>query len=477
MKNTFRFSNRLFYSKVLISLILVITMVTSSLPIAYAETNTVNALQNNAFDNGADSWTSSSDITINTVGEGETATNALELTEGANSVYQAVTKSDGKDFIQGSTFNWELKYKSNASSDIVALVLGLNAPAGNPDQLRQMMTWLRDKRRIDKKVPTNGQYTVIVYSKLFKTDGTFDDGKFGRNRSDFSLTPTMYCTEKFSVTLFRTTETDWVTATNPATTPYTLNKNSSSICYSLISYSGSPVVDDVNFLVEKTGTVVTEFNNLQNGSFENPVLTDKTTDVYFQYQQGDVAYWNTTATDNRIEYFNSISTHHFRYGEKYVVDNGNQAAELNAEQSSSLYQYIKTEAGSQYKWSLSHRGRLGVDIMALVIGPKQSVNPSKAGKALDKDQFMQMVEWVKENREYYPDVKAQIEEIENTQSLHQREKYDYRCTPVKVTVYSKPFSTKGGFVSDNATYFSTTESTVFSEKWDVTIICSGDEKW
>ena len=316
MKNTFRLSNRLFYSKVLISLILVITMVTSSLPIAYAETNTVNALQNNAFDNGADSWTSSSDIKINTVGEGETATNALELTEGANSVYQAVTKSDGKDFIQGSTFNWELKYKSNASSDIVALVLGMNAPAGNPDQLRQMMTWLRDKRRIDKKVPTNGQYTVIVYSKPFKTDGTFDDGKFGRNRSDFSLTPTMYCTEKFSVTLFKTTETDWVTATNPATTPYTLNKNSSSICYSLISYSGSPVVDDVNFLVEKTGTVVTEFNNLQNGSFENPNLKNdlNNNNFYGTISQQSVPNWYTTAFQGKIELFNSNSgknTSHF----------------------------------------------------------------------------------------------------------------------------------------------------------------------
>ena len=77
MKNTFRFSNRLFYSKVLISLILVITMVTSSLPIAYAETNTVNALQNNSFDAGTTSWTSSSDITVSRITEGEVTNNTL----------------------------------------------------------------------------------------------------------------------------------------------------------------------------------------------------------------------------------------------------------------------------------------------------------------------------------------------------------------------------------------------------------------
>ncbi|MDY4812695.1 MAG: hypothetical protein SO152_02445, partial [Ruminococcus sp.] len=480
MKNTSGFFGRSYYVKVFLSIVLVVAMITSSLPIAYAETNTVNALQNNSFDDITTSWASSSDITVSKITEGEVTNNVLGLTDGGNAVYQSVTKEDGKDFTQGTTFNWELKYKNTKTGgedDIVALVLGLNAPAGNPDQLRQMMTWLKGKK-IDKKVPTDGQYTVVVYSKPFKDDGTFDDGKFGKNRANFSLTPTMYCTEKYSVTLFRTTGTDWVTATNPATTPYTLNKDSSSIYYSLISYKGSPLVDDVSFLVEKTGTVVTEFNNLQNGSFENPDLTLKTSDVYFQYPQSDIPCWNTTATDNKIEYFNSKSTPHFQYGKKYVVDNGNQAAELNAEQSSTMYQYIKTEAGSQYKWNLSHRGRYGVDIMALVIGPKQKYDPKKKNnQRLVYDQFMQMVDWVKENRDYYPDVKADIEEIENTQSLHQREKYDYKCKPVKVTVYSKPFDNNGSFESDNETYFSATETTDFSQKWDITIICSGDEKW
>lgn len=478
MKNTFRFSNRLFYSKVLISLILVITMVTSSLPIAYAETNTVNALQNNSFDNDTTSWTSSSDIKINTVGEGETATNALELTEGANSVYQEVTKSDGKDFIQGSTFNWELKYKSNASSDIVALVLGLNAPAGNPDQLRQMMTWLRDKRRIDKKVPTDGQYTVIVYSKPFKTNGTFDDGKFGKNRSDFSLTPTMYCTEKFSVTLFRTTETDWVTATNPATTPYTLNKDSSSIYYSLISYKGSPLVDDVSFLVEKTGTAVTEFNNLQNGSFENPTIPSS---FYYQPDQSLVPDWNTTAFEGKIELFkaegNSTSGH-FVYGKNIAVVDGKQAAELNADEPSTLYQYVNTESGSKYKWQLSHRGRAGSDIMALIIGPKQYdkngnvVDPAKTSKT-GNDQFMAMIDWVKENLEYYPEIASDIEAFEKEKG----KKDNYKCTPIKMTVYSRPFAENGGFRDGLSTNFSPSESTVFTEKWDISLICTGYQEW
>ena len=134
MKNTFRFSNRLFYTKVLISLMLVITMVTSSLPIAYAVTTHSGVLSNTDFESGTTSWTSSSNITVSQIKEGEVTNNALELTADNNAVYQAVTKSDGKDFLQGTTFKWSLKYKSTDSSYIGAVVVRLNEPAGNADQ-------------------------------------------------------------------------------------------------------------------------------------------------------------------------------------------------------------------------------------------------------------------------------------------------------------------------------------------------------
>ena len=477
MKNTSRFFGRSNYVKVFLSIVLVVAMITSSLPIAYAETNTVNALQNNSFDDDTTSWTSSSDITVSQITEGEVTNNALELTADNNAVYQAVRKSDGKDFLQGTTFKWSLKYKSTDSSYIGALVLGLNEPAGNSDQLRQMMTWLKGKK-IDKKVPADGQYTVVVYSKPFKDDGTFDDGKFGKNRANFSLTPTMYCTEKFSVTLFKTTGTDWVTATNPATTPYTLNKDSSSIYYSLISYKGSPLVDDVSFLVEKTGTVVTEFNNLQNGSFENPTIPSS---FYYQPNDSLVPDWNTTAFEGKIELFkaegNSTSGH-FVYGKNIAVVDGKQAAELNADEPSTLYQYVNTESGSKYKWQLSHRGRAGSDIMALVIGPKQYdengnvVDPAKTSKT-GNDQFMAMIDWVKENLEYYPEIASDIEVFEKEKG----KKDNYKCTPIKMTVYSRPFAEKGGFRDGLSTNFSSSESTVFTEKWDISLICTGYQEW
>ena len=63
---------------------------------------------------------------------------------------------------------------------------------------------------------------------------------------------------------------------------------------------------------------------------------------------------------------------------------GLQAAELNADEQSSLYQSIKTTPGSFVKWGISHHGRNGYDTMLLVIGPKQSVNPAKKAKGWAK---------------------------------------------------------------------------------------------
>ncbi|MGN1138985.1 MAG: hypothetical protein ACI4RM_06020, partial [Ruminococcus sp.] len=478
MKNNFKLYKSSVYLKMLLAITLVITIITTSLPIAYAESNTINALSNPDFENGNNDWSiTSGEITVSD-GEGIDSTDALKLTDTENAVYQSVTNSDNSDFVQGSTFNWEFNFKSTTTDDIVALVLGTTEPTGNPDQFRQMMTWLKSNKKVNKNIPANGQYQVIVYSKPFKDGGAFDNGKFGFLRADFSLTPTMYCTEKWTVILARTNTGDWTTISNPATTPFTLVKDSPSIAYSLLSYSGDILVDDVSFFVEKHGEVVTEYNNLQNGSFETPTIPSN---FYYQPNQSDVPYWNTTAFQGKMELFkatgNTGSGGHFPRGNNVIMD-ADQAAELNADEASTLYQYIKTESESQYKWDLYHRGRHGADIMALVIGPKQDVDPSKDSKN-GSDQFMKMVEWVKENKEYYPDVKDQIQEIEDAQKSYERvtNGTNYRCEPVKVTVYSKPFSTKGGFESDNATYFSATESTVFSQKWDVTILCSGNLEW
>ena len=490
MKNKFKFSNSSIYFKMFLALTLVITIITSSLPIVYSATNTVNALSNPDFESGSDFWTKSSgNITVQE-GEGKTPADsttpsaALKLTDkdNDNAVYQTVTNSDGSDFVQGSTFNWEFNFKSTTTDDIVALVLGTSIPSGDPDQFRKMIDWISHINKVTKKIPADGQYQVIVYSKPFKDGGAFDNGKFGNLRADFSLTPTMYCTEKWTVILAKTNTGNWKTINNPATTPYTLVKNSPSITYSLLSYSGDVFVDDVSFLIEKKGEVATTYNNLQNGSFEDPTIASLgATSFYAQPDHSKVPHWNTTAFGKKIELFKAVgngTNGHFLSNKNIQVVDGKQAAELNADEASSLYQYINTEAGSKYKWQLSHRGRAGSDIMALVIGPKQFdkkgdvVDPAKTSKA-GSDQFMAMIEWVKDNRQYYPKIADQIEEFEKEKGKTD----NYKCTPIKMTVYSRPFAENGGFVGGTSTNFSSSESTVFTEKWDISLICTGYQEW
>ena len=71
---------------------------------------------------------------------------------------------------------------------------------------------------------------------------------------------------------------------------------------------------------------------------------------------------------------------------------GDIAAELNAEEESTLCQYVKTTPSSVYEWGLNHGARNGTDTMALVIGPKQDVNPSKPSKN-GRDQLIVIRAW------------------------------------------------------------------------------------
>ncbi len=101
------------------------------------------------------------------------------------------------------------------------------------------------------------------------------------------------------------------------------------------------------------------YTELRNGSFETPAISigqsDKDNPVY---GGGDVI-WNTTATDSLIEIVapgNSASSVFKWHGVK-AAQEGKQCAEINAEQSSALYQDVLTVPGSTMYWQLSHLGR------------------------------------------------------------------------------------------------------------------------
>ena len=189
-----------------------------------------------------------------------------------------------------------------------------------------------------------------------------------------------------------------------------------------------------------------ESRKLLNGSFEEGQTF---TGDYSQPNQSAVPSWNTTAFQGKIELFRKNTGTYIKDVTLEPKD-GTYAAELNADEESTLYQNVKTSPSSVYKWGLDHGGRNGKDIMALVIGPKQAVNPSKPNKE-GRDQLMQMVDWLN------IDVSTITSGAE----------------PTQYTVYSKKFAASGAF-EDNAgnNAFSLTPSSIYTEEWHIWIMAS-----
>ena len=205
-----------------------------------------------------------------------------------------------------------------------------------------------------------------------------------------------------------------------------------------------------------TDTTTTVISKLQNGSFEEGQTF---TNAYSQPNQSAVSAWNTTAFQGLIELFRTNNGVYIK-NVTLAPSAGDYAAELNADEESTLYQIVDTTQSSVYEWGLDHGARNGTDIMALVIGPNQGVAPSKPSKA-GRDQFMQMVDWLGIN----------IEEITPS------------AEPKKYVIYSKKFGTKGTF-EDNAgnNAFSLTPSTIYTEEWHIWImasnsVASGTNPW
>ena len=191
-----------------------------------------------------------------------------------------------------------------------------------------------------------------------------------------------------------------------------------------------------------------ENRKLLNGSFEKGQTF---TGNYLQPDQSAVPSWNTTAFQGKIELFKK-NTGIYINGVILEPKDGTYAAELNADEESTLYQNVKTTPSSVYKWGLDHGGRNGTDTMALVIGPKQSVDPSKPSKE-GRDQFMQMVDWL---------IAQGKTSVKTTAGLGEQ-----------LTVYSKKFAANGTF-ADNAgnNAFSLTPSSIYTEEWHIWIMAS-----
>lgn len=195
-------------------------------------------------------------------------------------------------------------------------------------------------------------------------------------------------------------------------------------------------------------------NAIKNGSFEQP----ESKELNSPQLHADLVFgWDTTASDHLIEFGSRRNGNNAPQltGKDKAIPDGDQFAELNADEESTLYQYATTVGGNVYEWGLSHRGRSGIDRMALIIGPKQNVDPAKPSEN-GRDQFMRMTDWVRQNAVAIPQT---------------------GCTQ-KITVYSKKFDANGGFQNDiGDSAFSASPSDVYTEKWNVWIIGTNNNAW
>lgn len=180
-------------------------------------------------------------------------------------------------------------------------------------------------------------------------------------------------------------------------------------------------------------------------------------------------YWKTTAHEQRVELLTDNASMIRNFWNQYdpnsvsapEASDGNQFAELVAEERASLYQNIRTEPGSVLTWSLDHRGRVtqdnngisnnGVDTMALFIGPAQEGDITKTDDGLDsQDLFIAMVE------QLYPD-------YGETQPGNQL---------IERTFYSKPITDESPEIQ-----VSVTPTAECTDEWKCWIITDNSEKW
>ena len=108
------------------------------------------------------------------------------------------------------------------------------------------------------------------------------------------------------------------------------------------------------------GLIKAQCNLLCNDDFENNQVVGPGN--FTIVDASLISCWNTTATDNNVEVwgtgFNGVPAY-----------SGSQFIELNAYLVCTIYQDFITTPGTSLSISFAHRGRMGVDVLSLDIGP------------------------------------------------------------------------------------------------------------
>jgi uncharacterized repeat protein (TIGR01451 family)/LPXTG-motif cell wall-anchored protein len=123
---------------------------------------------------------------------------------------------------------------------------------------------------------------------------------------------------------------------------------------------------------------------LTNSSFEQPAVRGP-----WLGPQSQVPGWSTTAGDGVIEVWGP-GNGHANGGVEVPAATGDQFAELNATQASTLYQDVATTPGQTLRWRISHRARnvtggVDKDTMNVLIGTPAAQAPQNPDGASSPD--------------------------------------------------------------------------------------------
>lgn len=379
----------------------------------------------------------------------------------ASTLYQSLSLE------AGMSYDWTIHHRGRDGVDTLALFFvedtGVNyvksAKEGS-DHFDQIVEWMKKQNITAPAAGEMVQYTV--YSTALGNNGTFTESDAGY----FSFDPDAEHTVKFEVHLMSTAKTDWGEYSGSYVSESGGNELFALTCFKSASSSQTSgnLVDNLSF-----SGVYDNKNLLNNFGFEDAIVTSTS-----GYQWANAANassptskigWSSTASDYRVE-IGTFKGGKDAYGLGVVfktvmynapsIRDGEQFAELNADQESSLYQIVTTDPGKMYKWSLSHRGRDGLDTMALVIGPNQTYAPKKTSPTA-RDQLMQIVDWLYEQKDVVLDIP------------------DRGCSN-EIKLYTPKFNENGGFVGDVSTFRWYADAT-YTEEWSVWIISSDNSKW
>lgn len=380
-----------------------------------------------------------------------------------SSLYQKITVTES------ANYNWTVHHRGRSGVDTLALIITDDAgsvydksKSGAIDHFSQILNWLKNTNGVT--APADGETkTYTVYTTNLTNDASFE----GEEANWFSYQQDGNHTVKFEIHLISTGVDRW----GEYTGSYTSDENK-DILFVLTSFKTSYSKDDGGNLIDKMSFVNESGTNLLlNPNFD---AVNANAD-YKNFPAANAADptagigWCTTAYARTVEIGNfekgnayGITSVSEVFNKPYIRD-GEQFAELNADEESSLYQIVNTDPGKMYKWSLSHRGRDAIDTMALIIGPAQfdnngnSISPKKTSTTA-RDQLMQIVDWLYSQTDMPLDLPI-----------------DGGCSD-KIKVYTPKFNSNGGWTTDS-NIFSFYKDSTHTEEWSVWVIASKNDKW